>query len=196
MARDELPPLLEDPIGKTLINTTAMIGLFTVAYFILPFRYARNDPLSFGKLVLSLVALGLVAWLFRLNVRYSRRVTYSRYLRIQWLLTALYTLVLTCAIVYAWFGTEMTGEMDGIKNRTDALYFSVTVVSTVGFGDIHATGNAARLFVTVHMLFNLIYLGTALRVITGPASFMPPPGYGDKGAPETDTEGDADGQVV
>jgi voltage-gated potassium channel len=189
MARDDLPPLLEDPIGKTLINTTAMIGLFTLAYFILPFRYARNEPLTFAKLIASLVAMVMVVYLFRLNVRHSQRVGQSRYLRIQWLLTALYTLVLGCAIVYAWFGTEMTGQMDGVDNRTDALYFSVTVVSTVGFGDIHAVGNAARLFVTAHMLFNLIYLGTALRVITQAASLTSvPPHETGSGANQPDEE--------
>jgi voltage-gated potassium channel len=39
-------------------------------------------------------------------------------------------------------------------------------MSTVGFGDIHAAGSLARLIVTVHMVFNLIYLGTALRWLT------------------------------
>ena len=36
--------------------------------------------------------------------------------------------------------------------RTDVLYFTVTVFSTVGFGDISAVSQSARLVVTAQML--------------------------------------------
>jgi hypothetical protein len=39
--------------------------------------------------------------------------------------------------------------------RTDALYFTVTVFSTVGFGDITAASQSARLVVTAQMLLDL-----------------------------------------
>jgi hypothetical protein len=174
MAREDVRALVRDPLAKMLANTTVMLVLFTVAYFILPLRYERADALTWVSLAASTLALVAVAYLFRLNIRHSRKTEHGRFLRVQWLLTALYGLVLAFAIVYAYFGT-LTDQFDGIDNRVDALYFSVTVASTVGFGDIHPVGNAARLFTTAHMVFNLIYLGTALRVITGPASFLPPP---------------------
>lgn len=182
MARDKLPPLFRDPLGTMLANTTTMLVLFTVAYFLMPLRYSLNEPMTWLRFTVSVVALALLVLLFRRSVRRSRTQD-PRYLRIQWLLSALYGLVLSFAIIYAYFGTY-TDQFDGITNRTDALYFSVTVASTVGFGDIHAVGNAARLFTTAHMVFNLIYLGTALRVITGPAANIPPPGSTPVGPPE------------
>jgi len=36
------------------------------------------------------------------------------------------------------------GQMSGLETKTDAIYFTVTIVATVGFGDITATGQAAR----------------------------------------------------
>jgi hypothetical protein len=47
--------------------------------------------------------------------------------------------------------------------RTGALYFSVTVFSTVGFGDITAKTDPARVIVTVQMFFDLILLGFGAR---------------------------------
>jgi voltage-gated potassium channel len=47
--------------------------------------------------------------------------------------------------------------------RTDALYFTVTVFSTVGFGDITAASQSARLVVTVQMLLDLLALGLVVR---------------------------------
>jgi voltage-gated potassium channel len=51
--------------------------------------------------------------------------------------------------------------------RTDALYFTVTVFSTVGFGDITAKTETARLVVTGQMIADLVFLGLGLRIIVG-----------------------------
>jgi preprotein translocase subunit YajC len=49
--------------------------------------------------------------------------------------------------------------------RTDALYFTVTVFSTVGFGDITAKSETARVVVIVQMLADLVLLGAGIRVL-------------------------------
>ena len=51
--------------------------------------------------------------------------------------------------------------------RTDTLYFTVTVFSTVGFGDITATSQVTRVLVTVQMILDLIAIGLGARVIVG-----------------------------
>lgn len=71
----------------------------------------------------------------------------------------------------------------GLDNTT-ALYFTVTVFATVGFGDIVATSNAMKLLVTVQMLLNLVMFGLVIKVLTSAAqrgvarkrSGDPPPG--------------------
>ncbi len=166
-----------DPLVRLLGHTTVVLVLLTLGYYLLPLRFDRGAAWTAARLVISLLALGLLAVLFRRRQRKSREVLSTRYLRIEWLLSALYVLVLTFALVYAALAVFRTGEFVGIEDRTDALYFSVTIVATVGFGDIHAQGTAAKLLVTVHMLFNLIYLGTALRLLTGSqAAAAPTPG--------------------
>jgi len=52
-------------------------------------------------------------------------------------------------------------------SHTDALYFTMTVFSTVGFGDIAPQSDAARLAVTVQMVGNLVVLGGLARVVVG-----------------------------
>ena len=51
--------------------------------------------------------------------------------------------------------------------RTDALYFAVTVFSTVGFGDISAKSETARVVLIVQMLADLALLGAGIRVLLG-----------------------------
>src|SRR5829696_4986596 len=52
-------------------------------------------------------------------------------------------------------------------NRTDSLYFTVTVFATVGFGDITAASETARVLVTVQMILDLIVLGLGVRAFVG-----------------------------
>ncbi len=62
---------------------------------------------------------------------------------------------------------ELRGQFVGLHSKTDALYFNVSTVSTVGFGDVHAAGQLARAAVTVQIIFNLVFLGTAVGLISG-----------------------------
>ena len=66
------------------------------------------------------------------------------------------------------FGARLT--------HTDGLYFTVTVFSTVGFGDITAKTQAARLVVTGQMIGDLVILGLAIKIIVGAVSRRRQPG--------------------
>jgi voltage-gated potassium channel len=50
-------------------------------------------------------------------------------------------------------------------NRTDGLYFVVTVFSTVGFGDIAPVSQVARVITTAQMVGDLVLIGLVLKVV-------------------------------
>ncbi len=54
--------------------------------------------------------------------------------------------------------------------RTDALYFTVTVFSTVAFGDISPKSEAARIVLIVQMLGDLAVLGAGLAYSWAPCN--------------------------
>lgn len=171
-----LQALRSDPLVRMLGHTTVTLFLSTVAFYVVPLRFDRVDPWTVGRLFIALLMLGLLVVLFRAQGRWSSRQQSQDYVRIQWLLTALYALVLLFALTYAAVAVQVPGQFAGLENRTDALYFSVTLVATVGFGDIHPVGGAARLLATAHMVFNLVYLGTAIRMLVGRVSVPSSPG--------------------
>ena len=49
--------------------------------------------------------------------------------------------------------------------RCRALYFTVTVFSTVGFGDITPTSDPARAVVMVQMIGDLVFIAVVIRLI-------------------------------
>ena len=61
---------------------------------------------------------------------------------------------------------DLPGQFVGLQTKTDAVYFNVSTVATVGFGDVHPIGQLARLAVTVQIVFNLVFLGTAVGMIS------------------------------
>jgi voltage-gated potassium channel len=69
------------------------------------------------------------------------------------------TYVVMAAVSASNFGEKLT--------HTDALYFTVTAFTTVGFGDITAKSEGARLLVTGQMVTDLIVLGIGAKIILG-----------------------------
>jgi hypothetical protein len=57
--------------------------------------------------------------------------------------------------------------MDGLQTRTDSLYFTMVTMATIGFGDIHAQGQIARVLVMVLIVFNFVFVGALVSILTG-----------------------------
>lgn len=163
-------------------RTSLMVLLLTLCYYMLPPGGRLHDGATAARWIGSLVALSGFVLLVLRSLR-AARADRSFTTRAEAVLTVLYVMVLVFAITYGMIATHMPGEFHGIENPTDALYFTVTVAATVGFGDITAAGTAARLVVTVHMLVNLIYVGTALRVLTNRGTARGPGGEGPPARP-------------
>ncbi len=50
-------------------------------------------------------------------------------------------------------------------SRVDGMYFSATVFTTVGFGDITAKTETARIVVTIQMMLDLVIIGLVARLV-------------------------------
>ncbi|WP_306366741.1 potassium channel family protein [Nocardiopsis sp. CC223A] len=57
------------------------------------------------------------------------------------------------------------GEFTGLETRTDALYFALSTLATIGYGDIHAQGQWARALLIAQMLFNAGVIAAAVRLV-------------------------------
>jgi len=73
--------------------------------------------------------------------------------------------VLGVALKIKVMSERSTAQIVGLDTRLDALYFTMTTLLTIGFGDIHATGQAARALVLVQMVFNVVIIATAASTI-------------------------------
>lgn len=61
---------------------------------------------------------------------------------------------------------EHPGQIAGMTTALDALYFTMTTLMTIGFGDIAAQGQLARGTVLVQMFFSVLVLSASVRLLT------------------------------
>jgi hypothetical protein len=62
------------------------------------------------------------------------------------------------------------GSFNEPLSKIDAAYFAMTVFSTTGFGDIHATSGGARLLVMAQMAVDLVLLSVLLVLVMSRAA--------------------------
>jgi hypothetical protein len=62
--------------------------------------------------------------------------------------------------------TEYPGEIVGLTTPLDAVYFTMTTLMTIGFGDIAAQGQFARGVVLTQMIFTVVLLSSSVRLFT------------------------------
>jgi voltage-gated potassium channel len=57
-------------------------------------------------------------------------------------------------------------QLAGLRTRTDALYFTLSTMATVGYGDVHATGQVARAVVCALIAFTAVVVAALVRTRT------------------------------
>jgi voltage-gated potassium channel Kch len=133
-----------------------------LAYFVVP-DSADNAPI--GVLLGSLLAIAGLAAVTWVIVDEMRRA--EKRLRPIHLFLALELVVVIFALAYYGVALRRPGEFIGLETRLDALYFSLTTVATVGYGDISASGQLARLLVSFQLAFNLIFVAALVGLFQG-----------------------------
>jgi voltage-gated potassium channel len=135
--------------------------LIVVVFYVVPLRMAV-DVGTLLRLVAGLAVLGaLIAW----QVRGIARSPYPSLRALETLAVALPLFLMLFAGTYTVLSQVDPASFSEPMSRTDAVYFTVTVFATVGFGDISPVSTAARVVVTVQMLANLLLLGFVVRSI-------------------------------
>jgi voltage-gated potassium channel len=68
---------------------------------------------------------------------------------------------------YLLLARSADGQLVGVHTKTDALYFTISTLATVGFGDVHPSGQLARSLVTIQIVFDLVFVAALVAALTG-----------------------------
>jgi voltage-gated potassium channel len=147
--------------ARRAVATAGLILLATVVYFLIP-TPSRMREASWAVLF----SCGTAALGIGIIVAIRRLLRAAEQQRIR----ALVMMLCVTVLFFSWTDVvvaKIPGQFVDLHTKTDAVYFSVSTLATVGFGDVHPSGELARAAVTIQILFNLVFLGAAVATISG-----------------------------
>ena len=150
-------------IARGLLRALATAVVMVALYYVLPLD-RRSDTYVFAVLV---IGVGLLAAMIAWQVRAIETSAYPAIRAVQSLASITPLFLLLFASTYFILSRNDATMFTEPLTRSDSLYFTVTIFATVGFGDISARTEAARLLVTAQMLLDLVVLGLGIQVILG-----------------------------
>lgn len=144
------------------LEIVVVLAVTLGAYFLVPIStQARGSEWVRAVLGLLLLLLLVVLVLRQvlLQVQQPDR-------RLDGLVVAILIGVCGFALLFFTIATHRSDQFVGIETRLDALYYTMSTLLTVGYGDVHATGQLARGLVVVQMVFNVVVIATAATTLS------------------------------
>jgi voltage-gated potassium channel len=147
----------------TLLRSCASIVVLLVLYYAAPL----DRPLTVRTGLVFVTALLAFGGAVAFEVRGILVSVRPRLRAIRALAVGVPLLLVVFASAYCTVDAQQAGAFSESLSRTDGLYFTVTVFSTVGFGDITAQTELARILVTIQMIVGLLTVGIIAKVVLG-----------------------------
>jgi voltage-gated potassium channel len=153
---------------EVLETTLALLLIWVLVigiYYVVPFT-----DLSKGESVFRL-ALGITVFVvvFVGQLRRVMRAELPGLRAVQALGGAIPLFLVVFASVYLSISLNSPPDFSEPLEHTGALYFVVTIFSTVGFGDITPKSDFARIIVSFQMLLDLVIIGVVVKLLVAAA---------------------------
>jgi UDP-N-acetylmuramyl pentapeptide phosphotransferase/UDP-N-acetylglucosamine-1-phosphate transferase len=153
------------PVVGMLIRVTISATVLFAVYYLVPTK-GSGEHSDLPWLILELAIFGVVV---AIQVAIIVKAKYPKLRAIEALAVTVPLFLLIFARIYLSNSLTDPAAFTSPLDNTTALYFTVTVFATVGFGDIVAQTNGMKLLVTLQMLLDLAVLGLVIRLLTGAA---------------------------
>jgi len=145
-----------------------LLGFFAVLWA-LSLVPENPDASLWRPIAIIVIAFAVYATFFR---RQIRKIENSRYPTV----SSIEALILIATMFLAFFasiyvmmsGADPTSFTEPLSHFT-AFYFALTVLATVGFGDITPVSDGARFACMIQMAIDIVFIGAMIRVVSSAA---------------------------
>ena len=151
-------------IGQSLLRTLAGLLVIWFMLWLVPENPSLNIWIPALLIAMMIVVYG---WYFRLQLR---RIHHAKYPQIQAAEALILVAFMFLAIFSVTYYTLSLASPNAFTEHLDqfsAFYFAVTVLATVGFGDITPVTVIARTISMVQMGFDIAFIAVALKIVGG-----------------------------
>ena len=145
----------------------ALMGVL-VAYYAAPVGGLSDSVAAIALSVVGLLAgLAALVWVILREVRTLVRTSLDDpAVQVDGLVLLVFVVVPLFALGYFALESADPDQFADLATKTDALYFTLSTLATVGFGDVHATGQLGRGLVILQMTFDLVFVAAVVSVLS------------------------------
>jgi hypothetical protein len=148
------------PLAVEVLHNAATLAGALLAYYFIPLT---NESSALWQTSLFVVGLALLIW-WVVRELMKQLAAGSGGVRVRSLITLLYPLVALFALAYYMIQRNDPTQFDGLVTRTDSLYFTVITLGTIGYGDVHAVGQFARVVTMIQVALDLVVIGAFVAI--------------------------------
>jgi hypothetical protein len=156
-------PIPTRAIVVAALRAVLFIGILLLIYTLLPLNQSPGTSLA----VVIGCSVGLVIFV-GIFIRRLRAITRSPHPLVtagEALVEVLAVFIVLFALIHLAIADSAPASYTERLDHVAAFYFAVTVLTTVGFGDIAPVTNSARIATTIQMIADLFLVATAARMI-------------------------------
>lgn len=159
MSRTERRRFILRGVTRALILSLILI----VLYFLGPLDRIEVVPVWVVLVVAPLILLAVSVWQIRAILTSDQPG--FRGIEALSIVAPLYLILFAATYFLMARADPASFTVEGLT-RVDTLYFTTTVFSTVGFGDISPASETARVVAMIQMILNLVVLGAGVKLLT------------------------------
>lgn len=157
------PELSAGAVAISVLRSVMLVALVVVAYYLVPLDEELGVS-AWTKFAVGLLAFtAFVVWQIRIILGSAR----PRLRALEAVAVGLPFLLVFFSASYVVIERSTPGSFSESLSRNDALYYTVTIFSTVGTGDIVPVTEGARMITMVQMVAGVIAVGVIAKVVVG-----------------------------
>jgi voltage-gated potassium channel len=160
---DLMPDVRRRKIAFSALRSLTVIAVIVGAYFTLPF----TRPLGAGPITGVVVGMVVIATALTLQIRATMRSRFPGMRAVEALASSGPLFLILFATAHYLIEHNATHSYSQTMTRLDALYFTLTVFTTVGFGDIAPVSELARTVTMLQMIGDVLLIFVIARVLFG-----------------------------
>lgn len=150
---------------RTGARTILIVAVLVAAYYLVPIERGS----TVGTVMTVVIGIGITVISVVWQIAAVDRSSYPQLRAVEAVATTAALVAVIFASTYLNMSrhdpTAFTEQFD----RTGALYFTMTTLTTLGYGDIAARSNPARIAVMLQMVVNVVVVGAAVKLLAGTA---------------------------